>query len=822
MGLLLRMLARDWRGGEIAVLFAALVLAVTMVSGISGFASTLNAALRQESHSFLAADMVVADSRPLPTQWEERAASAGIRSARFLTFSSMAIAGDNMVLASVKAVSAAYPLRGVLRLSESPYGPQREIVAAPSAGEVWLDPRLFTLLDVAVGDELVLGEASLRVGAALRGEPDRSGGFLGAGPRVMLNIEDIPATGVVRPGSRVRYSTLFAADDTALLGEFRSWLEEQLRDGQRIRDVENSQPAVGRALQRAERFLLLGGSLAVILAGVAIALASRRFAERHQHAVALLKSLGAARRRVQFLYAGNLMLIGLGATVLGWVLAFAMQWLATRAMADLLTVQPALLEPRPYFIGAVTVLTCLGCFAWPPLSRLSAVSPLLVLRSDLPLHNARDQWDYAIGLAAVCLLMWWYSGDLRLTLVVLGGLIMLVVLGAFGAWLLLRGGRGLGMQAGSMWRLALAGLQRHGIANALQVVVFSVTVMLLLLLVMLRSSLLDDWQQQLPEAAPNHFLLNIAPQEIDSVSMQLDAATLRRERLYPMLRGRVMAVGDEPLPADPGERDGPRQRESNFTWAEQLPDGNELVAGQWWQTSGVAEVSVEAGFAEELGIVVGDRLGLRIGAAPIEVTVSSLREVEWESFKPNFFMVFPPGVLDDYPVTWMTSFYLAPERKSFLNELLREHPTVTVIEIDAIMAQLRTTLGRVSMAIELVLILVLLAGMLVLVAGVQSSMDLRLRESALLRALGAKRGRILGGVSIEFTALGTMAGILAVITAEGAFWALQRFVFELDYTPSPWLWLPGILGATALIALLGLWSCRRVVNVAPTAVLREL
>jgi putative ABC transport system permease protein len=819
--LLLRMLARDWRAGEVAVLFAALLLAVTMVSGISGFAATLNATLRQESNAFLAADLVVADSRELPADWFAEADRRAVASASLLSFSSMVFAGEDMVLASVKAASDAYPLRGELQLSDTPYGEQRAHRGAPARGSVWLDPRLFTLLDVGVGDRVDLGAASFTVAAALRGEPDRGGSFLGAGPRVMLNLADIPATQIVQPGSRVRYRALFAAEEERL-GVFRSWLEEQLGDGQRIRDVNNDQPRVGEALERAERFLLLGGSLAVILAGVAIAMAARRFSERHQRPVALLKSLGAPRRQVQRLYAGNLLIIGLAATLTGWCLAGALQWLALLALEDMLGAAPSFLQPRPYLIGAVTALVCLSCFAWPPLNRLSAVSPLLVLRSDMPLHSNREHWDYLLGLLAVSALMWWYSADLQLTLVVLGGLAVLVASGTLLAWLLLRGGRGLGMQAGSVWRLALAGLQRHGLANALQVVVFSVTVMLLLLLAMLRGSLLADWQAQLPAEAPNHFLLNIGPEELESVSELLDASDLESERLYPMLRGRLMAVAGDALPVTAEDEEGPRQREANFTWAAAVPEGNELVAGRWWSADGAAEVSLEQDFAERLGIGLGDRLDLLIGAQPLSVTVSSLRTLDWESFKPNFFLVFPPGLLDQYPATWMTSFYLPPQRKAFLNTLLRAHPTVTVIEVDAIMAQLRDTLGRVSAAIEVVLLLVLLAGLLVLVAGVQSSMDLRLRESALLRALGAGRRRVLGGIGIEFTVLGTMAGVLAVLAAEGAFWALQRFVFRLDYLPSPELWLPGVLGAATLIAALGLWSCRRVVRVAPAAVLREL
>ena len=376
------------------------------------------------------------------------------------------------------------------------------------------------------------------------------------------------------------------------------------------------------------------------------------------------------------------------------------------------------------------------------------------------------------------------------------------------------------MQAGSVWRLALASLQRHGVGNALLLVVFAVAIMLLLLLVLLRTSLLEDWQRQLPDGAPNHFLLNVAPEELGAVTTLLDDTGVRREALYPMLRGRIMAVGGEDLPIE--AEDGPEQRESNFTWSASLPEDNALVAGRWWQDGELHAVSVEEEFAAGLGMELGDRLLLRIGAAELEVTVTSLRSLNWESFKPNFFMVFPPGLLESYPVTYMTSFYLPPESKAFLNTLLKRHPTATVIEVDAIMAQLRQTLAQVSTAIELVLALVLLAGALVLIAGVQASGDSRLRESALLRALGAGRGHILGGVAIEFLALGVMAGVLAVAAAEGAFWALQRCVLDLAYRPSPSLWLPTIAAAALLIGGLGVFNCRRVVRVAPARVLREV
>lgn len=835
MNLLWRMLARDWRGGELAVLLAALVLAVAMVSGISGFASALKAALRQESHSFLAADVAIRDSRPLPEDWRSRAAEAGLVSAETLTFTSMLFAGDEgMVLSSVKAVSDNYPLRGALRISDEPFAAPREVTRGPERGTVYLEPRLFALLELSVGDTVSIGEADFQIAAAIRGEPDRAGSFLGVGPRVMLHTDDIPATGVVQPGSRVSYRQLYAGDSEAVAA-FEAYLKEARSEGQRLQSVENSQPAVGQALLRAERFLLLAGSLVVILASVAVGLAARRYAERHQNYVAILKSLGAQGARIRMLYAATLAVSWLLALLLGWSLALGLQWIALQAFAEQLSVKPSLLEPRPYLVGAATALVCVGAFAWPSLARLVAVSPLRVLRSDMPLHSAREPADYLLGLAAVLLLMWWYSRDLALTLVVLGGLAAVTVTGTAIALFLLRGSRALGMQAGSVWRLALASLQRHGLANALQLVVFAVAVMLILLLAFLRGSLLDGWQRQLPEGAPNHFVLNLAPDELPSVTALMDSDGVASEQLYPMLRGRIIEVAGETLPIRGEEGAGSgaernaddednerRQREANFTWSAELPDGNEVLAGQWWQPGELNVVSVEEEFARGLGMQLGDRVALRIGAAQLEVTVASLRAVDWESFKPNFFMVFPPGLLESYPVTYMTSFFLPPEQKPFLNTLLREHPTATVIEVDAIMAQLKSTLGQVSAAIEIVLLMVLAAGALVLLAGVQSSGDLRIRESALLRALGASRSHILGGVVIEFLALGLLAGLLAVVAAEMAFWGLQRFVLELEYAPTPGLWLPAILGSALLIGLLGVWSCRRVVRVAPAIVLRDV
>ncbi len=816
----LRLLLRDWRGGELAVLLAALTLAVAVVTGISAFSGRLQGALAQESHRFLAADLVVQSSQPLPAAWLEAARSRGLRTARVLTFSSMVSAGDDaMALGAVKAVSDAYPLRGSLTASDEPFGSAVPQAGGPERGTLWLDSRLFALLDLAPGATAEVGEASFRVAAAARTEPDRGANFTGLGPRVLMHVDDIPATGVVQPGSRVRYRQLYAGEPAAV-ADLRDWLEERLGDGQRLQSVQDGQPGVASALERAERFLLLAGSLGVLLAAVAIALASRRFCGRHADYVAIMKSLGATTPYVGRLYGGSFALLGLVATAAGCLVGSVLQAVAFDLLAARLPVDPGPAGWRPWLTGGVTALVCLGFFAWPPLWRLAGASPLRVLRRDLSLDSGRGLLDYALGLVAISGLMWWYSGDPALTGAVLAGLVLTVALGGGAAALLLRGGRFAGMRAGSIWRLALASLQRRGAGNALLVVMFAIAIMLLLLLTLVRSSLIDSWQAQLPPEAPDHFLLNISPEEVAAVEQRLRADGIAAEGLYPMIRGRVMAVDGSPLPTD-GAGDGPRQREANFTWAASPPTGNELVAGRWWGAdSGEALVSLEEGFAERLGAGLGDRLELRVGARPLTVTVASIRAVDWESMRPNFFMVFPPRLLADFPATFMTSFHLGGD-KAFLNRLLREFPTVSVIELDMVLAQLRSIVSQVSSAIELVLAIILLAGALVLVAGVQASVDSRLQESALLRSLGASRALVLGGLAIEFAALGLFAGVLATLGAELSAWILQTQVLEMSYRPTPWLWPAGVLGSAALIAGLGVAGCRRVVNTPPLAVLRE-
>ena len=421
--------------------------------------------------------------------------------------------------------------------------------------------------------------------------------------------------------------------------------------------------------------------------------------------------------------------------------------------------------------------------------------------------------------------MWWYSGSALVTGVVIAGLCVVMGLGFIVASALLSGGRSFGGFAGSIWRVALAGLQRRGRANALQMVIFAMAIMLMLLLSVVRTSLIGQWQAQLPVDAPNHFLLNLAPEERSELESFFSDNDILSETLYPMTRGRVISVNDVALPKweEVMEEGSPRQREANFTWSDPLPDGNELLDGEWWSADTEdAWVSIEEEFASDIGAAVGDRLTLLIGADPLEVTVKSIRAVDWQSMRPNFFMVFPRKVLEAFPGMYMTSFRLLPEQKSLLNQLVRALPTVTVIELDIVIREMRAVVDQVARALELVLGVILMAGGLVLISGVRSSLDGRLRESALLRAVGARKGLVLGALWIEFLVLGGLAGLLAGVGAEVAAWGLQTQVFSMSWTPTPVMWALGPALGALIVGGLGVWSCRRVVNVPPVVILREV
>ena len=860
-----RMAWRDWRSGELGLLLVALLLAVGTVTAISLFVDRLHQALLLESSSFLAADRYIGSSRPIPDEFRRSAEARGLDIAEAMVFPSMVFgSGERNQLVSVKAVSGGYPLRGELLTGTEPFGSGSVADSVPPKGEVWLDSRLFPSLDLNLGDAVEVGLARLTVGRVLIKEPDRGGSFFDLGPRLLMNIADVPTTEVVQPGSRIGYRLLLRGADEeleALRGELA------LEPNYRWMDIRENSPRIGGALDRAESFLLLGGLLGVLLAGVAVALSAHRYSRRHYDHVGIFKTLGATPRQILNAYLGLLAVVGGISVILGLALGAVLHLLIVQALDALIPVNLPMPSARPLLLGAATGLICALAFAMPPLLHLKNISPMRVMRRDLGAAPVSQWMSYGAAAAGALSLLIWYSGSLLLTLWTLGGTLAVVLLFGALAMLLLKSGRAVGMQAGSGLRLALAGLQRRRRESTAQILIFGLAIMLLLVLVLLRTALIDEWRAQLPDDIPNHFLMNVTPDQLPAVESLLsciddpvpgegeDARCAedmsfaeiadrgsfvstgdtpggrvegrRGEPLYPMIRGRVIAVNgtnakDWEERRDRTDRPGPGLRsERNLTWTTALPEGNVVVEGAWWEPAGEASlVSLEAEYAQELGLQLGDRLEFDIGGQFLEAQVASLRTLDWETMQPNFFIIFSPAALRDIPATYMTSFYLPGERKMFLNRLLAEFPTVTVIEIDAIIEQVQRIIDRVTAAVELVLALVVGAGCLVLVASIRAGWDARMAEHALVRALGGTRNLIAGSLAAEFIALGAFSGLVAVVGAELTVALLQWQVFDLPAALHPWLWLFGPLGGAVLILAVGMTGARRLVSSPALMVLR--
>ncbi|MCC4285388.1 FtsX-like permease family protein [Marinobacter salarius] len=816
---------RDWRERDVRVVLSALIIAVATVATIALFASQLQRTLVSSASSFLAADrqLEAENGRPIPEGWMQEAEQRGLETARMVEFSTMVFGAGNFQLVSVKAVNNAYPLRGEVEYQEGAEAPRQTVAHGPAPGEVWINPRLLRLLELELGDTLEVGNQGLIISGLLVREPDGGFNMSALAPRVMMHVDDVGATGVIQEGSRVEYVYLFAGEE-ALLDDYYGWLQPRLEPSHEWEGVRDGE-TFSRSLERAERFLLLGGSLAVMLAAVAVAVASRQYALSQRDTVALLKTLGVRSQGIGRLYLRRLALWGIVGAVGGLLVALPLYWLLSSVLGDVLERQiDYQIDPNALAPALLTALVSLFAFAYPPIRRLRNVPAMRVLRSQ-PGESGREAIpDLVIAVVAIFGLVWMYAREVSLVLSLLGGLALLLgTLGLLG-WLMVTTLRRIS-GGGNAWRLALVGLYRHRRASLSQIAVFAMTLMLAATLILVRTSLLDDWQSQLPEDTPNHFLINIAPEAVDEVDAFWAERGHPLEKLYPMVRGRLTELNGKPVKeaVTKDERVGALNRELNLTWMEELPEDNGIVAGQWFTNGQTDGVSIEAELAGKLGVEVGDELGFTIGSEKISETVTSVRTVQWDSMKPNFYMAFPPGGgLEDMPATWITAFYLPADLKSQLNDFSRRFPTVSVLEIDHVIERIQEIVRQVTQAIEAILALILAAALVVMAAVVSATMQDRQREGALLRTLGGRQTLLVRSTMLEFALLGFFAGILGVAAAEGAVWALQFRMFEGEFR---WHWqtiLPIPLFSALVLALFGRWQLKPVLSVSPMLLLRRL
>lgn len=816
---------RDWRERDVRVLVAALIVAVATVATIALFASHLQHTLVTSASAFLAGDRQLEseNGEPIPQAWRDEAESRGLETARMVEFSTMVFGAGNFQLVSVKAVDDDYPLRGEVEFQAGPDGARQMIDGGPGRGEVWINPRLLRLLEVDIGGTVEVGNTSLKVSGLLIREPDGGFSMSALAPRIMMHADDVPNTGVIQQGSRVEYVNLFAGESD-VLDSYYEWLQPRFSPSHEWESIEDGE-TLSESLAKARRFLLLGGSLAVLLAAVAVAVASRQYALGQRDTVALLKTLGVPGRRISGVYVRRLALWGVVGTLAGLLVALPIFWALASLTANVLerevdfSVDVGALGP-----ALITALVSLFAFAYPPIQRLRQVPAMRVLRAQPGEGGSGVLRDGIIAVVAIFGLVWLYAGELWMVLALLGGLTALLVILAVLGWLLVLGLRRM-VGGGNAWRLALVGLYRHRKASLSQIAVFAMTLMLAATLILVRSSLLDDWQAQLPADAPNHFLINISPEDVDDVRGFLTDHDLTTDTLYPMVRGRLTELNGQPVrEAVSKDRDvNALNRELNLTWMDDLPEDNRIVSGRWFAPGTTEGVSIEAELAGRLGVKVGDVLGFTIGSQKIAEPITSIRTVQWDSMKPNFYMAFPPGGgLESMPATWITSFHLEPERKELLNAFTREFPTISVLEIDHIIERIREIVTQVTQAIEAILALILAAAIVVMAAVVSATLQDRQREGALLRTLGGRQRLLVNSTMLEFALLGLFAGVLGVLAAEVAVWALQYRMFQGTFQ---WHWnvvvgLPLI--SAVVLALFGRWQLNPVLRVSPMLLLRRL
>jgi putative ABC transport system permease protein len=655
--------------------------------------------------------------------------------------------------------------------------------------------------------------------------PDQGAGFGDLSATLMINLADLPATGLVQPGSRVSRAVLFAGDPQEVAA-FRAWLGATKRDGERLQAVEDASPQIRASADRSGRFLSLASLVSVLLSAVAVAMAARRYASRHLDSVALMKCMGASQgfvlRQTVLQLLAIAVLVTLAGTVVGYLAQAGLAWL----LRDLIRSD---LPPPGWstmWLGLVTAVTILVGFALPPLLQLKRGPPARVLRRNLEPPPLRYAAVYLFAIGAVLALLYWLVRDGRLVTVVAAGLAGTFAALAVAGWLLVKGLTPLRRGVGVAWRYGLANIARRGRDSVVQIVAFGLGLMVLLLLALVRGDLLEDWRASLPADAPNYFMINIRPDEGDAIRAFFRDRGLPPTELVPLVRARLTAINGVPVGEIRFESDraqGFVEREANLTWTRTLRDDNRLVSGEWWRDGdgGGARVSVEQEYAERLGLKLGDTVTYDVAGETVTARITSLREVRWDSFQPNFFMAFSPGVLDDVTGTLITSVHVRPEQRPVLVDLVRQFPEVTIIDIAALLSQVRDVMDKAALAVQYVFLFTLAAGLMVLLAAVQATRDERRYESAMLRTLGASRRIVLQGVAAEFTALGLLAGLLAAGGATVVGFFLAREVFNLDYAPDPWVWIIGVFGGAALVGLAGVLAARSAVTQPPVETLRQ-
>ncbi|WP_075594355.1 ABC transporter permease [Pseudoalteromonas sp. PAB 2.2] len=828
--LALKLFTREFKRGELTVISAAIALAVLTVLTLSMVTDRIGQSIAQKSSAFIAADRVLASNHQLPTEYLQKAQERSLRTAKITYFDTMLFAGDEMQLGSVKAVSDSYPLKGELKVKTRLTSDAIVTDEVPKMGEVWLSESVFYALNIQVGSQVELGAATFTASRVVAEEPDAPFNVFSSSQRILINERDIDATQVIQPGSRVFYRQLYAGEQSDL-DTFYAWLKPQMKENQQWYGVKDRQSPIANSLNRAESFLLLAGLLGIILAAVAIAVSAKRYCERQYDPVAMMKTLGGSRATIRKIYLLHLSLVCTMSVILGLVIGYSLQMIASDYLAQSMGTELPSASAKPWLIAVSTGVICAVMFSIKPLLDLFDIPPLRVLRRNLGDRLLVSKIHLAMSALTVFLLMWLFSNNIKITAILFTSTAFLIVV-LFGlSKLIFGGGRKLGLSPGNSWSLAIASIQKRANVNAVQLISFALAIKLLLFLIVLKNDMISDWQSQLPADAPNSFLVNITEAELEPITSFLAERDMPTSDFYPIVRGRVNAVNGELVAREVSLEDNEKKdeearsgigRELNLTWRAELPKQNELIDGTWFTENSVAEASLEESMLARLDVELGDTLTFLIGAQSFDAKITSVRKVNWNTLKPNFFIILSPDVLQSFPATYISSVRVNKDQKREFSELLRQYPTVNAIDVESFIKQIRSTIEQVSLAIGFVLAIVVACGALVLISQVQASLGERMQEIVILRTLGAKGRLIKNATLYEFLLLGFTAGLVAAVVSDVALLIVQKQMFELAGKLHPHIWLIGPAAGGLFVACLGYLMIARTMRKNTQGLLRSL
>jgi putative ABC transport system permease protein len=821
----MRTLFREWKSGELGVLVLAITVAVASLTGVGFLVDRISAAVDNQAGEVLAADLRLESSQPLDANSLEEAKRRNLKIASSTGMFSVVFNGDDSQLTAVRAVSPEYPLRGKVLLSNEPFGKGEQVKGNPGRGEVWPDSRLAAALGASIGTELAIGASKFRVSRILISRPDQGATFIDLAPSLLMNEADIEATQLIQPGSRLTRARLFAGPRDEIQS-FRDWLKTNKKESERLLDVDETAPQIKNAMDRSGRFLSLASLVAVLLCAIAVAMAARRYVQRHLDAVALMKTLGATRGFTLTVSLTQLIFVGIVAAILGSLIGFGAQAWLVIALKDLLKSELPPPGLAPLGIGFLTSIAVLGGFALPPLLQLSRTPALRVLRRDIGPPAPLVIFAFGPAVLAIGFLIWWVLRDVPIFLGFVIGLAAFVLVVAASGWLLVKLTNRFRGGVGVSWRYGIANLGRRRTESVVQLTAFAHGIMMLLLLAVVRNDLLNDWRRSLPADTPNFFFINIPPDEAENFEKFLVDRGAERARALPMVRARMTHINGKPIDEMTFANDRGKQfatRDQNITWAKQLGRDNEITDGHWFtpEEYGKPLVSVSSEYMEELKLKIGDELQFDVSGETRSAKISSVRKVKWDSFQPNFFLMFAPDLLEGSQGTWMTAAHMDGKNPKTIADLVRRFPSVSVFNVDELLGQVRSIIDKALAAVQSVFLFTLLAGLVVLIAAVQASREERRYESAMLRTLGANRSTVLKGLLAEFAALGVLSGTLAAIGASIAGFFIAKNVLQIPYTLDPLVWIYGLVGGGMLVCFAGWLATRSVVNQPPVLTLRS-